>query len=103
TDQYTPTRHHCRNQQRHHDPTIARACSGHLPSRTSSHIWQSAATPHRVAAFCSHVTLKLNSYSARNCLHLALASSARVSPALDGGYPCGNTAEKQKRNMLASR
>ena len=32
--------------------TIARACSSNLPSRTSSHIWQSAVTLHRVAAFC---------------------------------------------------
>ena len=31
---------------------IARACSSNLPSRTSSHIWQSAVTLHRVAAFC---------------------------------------------------
>ena len=52
-DHYRPTRYpRDSKQQRHHDQTIARACSSNLPSRTSSHIWQSAVTLHRVAAFC---------------------------------------------------
>jgi hypothetical protein len=51
-DHYRPTRYpRDSKQQRHYDQTIARACSSNLPSRTSSHIWQSAVTLHRMAAF----------------------------------------------------